>query len=162
MSDKNKWDYPAWVDSFGKWLGDTSNHEVKSLVSFFDRSGEWWQTAKELSAEEFTRNSVYLKRDLQMFYRHYQQDMQDSEYVQRIKESVWKELAEMTDKSQLEWRELEQDFDHQGTYEQGEWIGMGTLVCKHCHYKMEFLHPIELPPCPQCNGAYFLREALAP
>lgn len=162
MSDKNKWDYPEWVDAFGQWLSGAKTHEVKSLVSFFDRSSQWWQTAKELTGDEFQRNSVYLKRDLIMFYHHYQQDMQDSEFVQRIKESVWKELAEMTDKSQIEWRELEQDFDHQGTYKQGEWVGMGTLVCKQCHYKMEFMHPVELTACPECGGVYFLREALAP
>lgn len=162
MSEKKKWDYPRWVDNFTQWLGDTRNHEVRNLVSFFDRSSEWWQTAGELTNDEFRQLSVYLKRDLLMFYHHYQQDMKDSEFVQLIKESMWKELAEMTDKSQIEWRELTQDFEHRGTYNAGEWIGMGTLVCQSCHYKMEFVHPVELMPCPGCGGQLFLREALAP
>ncbi len=162
MPDKKKWGYPQWVESFGQWLADSRPEEVKSLINFFEHSNEWWQATKELSSDELHQLNIYLKRDLQMFYRHYQQDMNDSEFVQSIKESVWKELAEMTDKSQIEWRELEQDFDHQGTYVKGEWVGMGTLVCKECHYKMAFVHPIELPACPECGGSHFLREALAP
>jgi hypothetical protein len=162
MTDKKKWDYPQWVDTFGQWLAGSKNNEVKNLVSFFDRSGQWWNAAKELSADEFKQLNVYVKRDLMMFYRHYQQDMKNSEFVQSIKETMWKELAEMTDKSQIEWRELEQDFDHKGTYLSGEWVGMGTLVCKRCHYKVEFVHPVQLTECSQCNGEQFLREALAP
>jgi hypothetical protein len=157
-----KWDYPKWVDTFQHWLGNAKSNEVKNLVDFFDRSSEWWATAKELTSDEFQQKSVYLKRDLAMFYRHYKQDMSQSEFVQTIKESAWKELAEMTDKSQIEWQELQQDFKHQGTYEAGEWVGMGIIVCKSCHYKMEFVHPEELMPCPECGGTSFLREALAP
>jgi hypothetical protein len=157
-----KWDYPKWVDTFQHWLGDAGKSEVKNLVHFFDRSKEWWATAGELTADEFQQKSIYLKRDLMMFYRHYQQDMQQSEFIQTIKESAWKELADMTDKSQIEWQELKQDFRHQGIYEEGEWVGMGIIVCKSCQYKMEFVHPEELPCCPQCGGSTFLREALAP
>jgi hypothetical protein len=160
-SDK-KWDYPKWVDTFQNWLGNSTNNEMKNLVHFFDRSGEWWATAKELTSDEFAQKSTYLKRDLLMFYRHYQQDMAESNFVQAIKESAWKELADMTDKAQIEWQELEQDFRHQGIYKKGEWVGMGTIVCKSCHYKMEFVHPEELPACPDCGESTFLREALAP
>jgi hypothetical protein len=97
-----------------------------------------------------------------MFYHHYQADMAESEFVQAIKESAWHELADMTDKAQIEWQELKQDFNHQGTYEQGEWVGMGIIECRDCHYKMTFVHPQRLPACPQCGHGSFLREALAP
>ncbi|MCJ8271687.1 MAG: hypothetical protein MJK04_20095 [Psychrosphaera sp.] len=160
--DEKKWDYPKWVDTFQNWLGNSTNNEMKNLVDFFDRSGEWWATAKELTTEEFAQKSVYLKRDLMMFYRHYQQDMAESDFFRAVKESAWKELADMTDKAQIEWQELEQDFRHQGIYKKGEWVGMGTIVCKSCHYKMEFVHPEELPACPECGESTFLREALAP
>ncbi len=161
-TEDKKWDYPRWVDTFQNWLGNSKNNEMKNLVDFFDRSGEWWATAKELTTDEFAQKSVYLKRDLMMFYRHYQQDLAESDYFQAVKESAWKELADMTDKAQIEWQELEQDFRHQGVYEKGEWVGMGTIVCKSCHYKMEFVHPEELPACPDCGESTFLREALAP
>jgi hypothetical protein len=161
-STVNKWDYPQWVASFQHWLTDSSTHEVRNLVDFFDRSSQWWAAATELTSDEFQQKSTYLKRDLLMFYKHYQIDMQQSDFIQAVKESAWKELAEMTDKSQIEWQELKQDFRHQGNYEAGEWIGMGIIVCKSCQYKVEFVHPEELPVCPQCGGSTFLREALAP
>lgn len=155
-------DYPNWLSTFQSWLGRGSQDEVKNLSEFFDRSKQWWAAAGELTSEEFSQASTYLKRDLMMFYRHYQQDLDESEFVQSVKESLWRELAEMTDKSQLEWQELKKDFDHDGVYHAGEWIGMGTIVCCACHYKMEFNHPEELTSCPQCGGEAFLREALAP
>lgn len=155
-------DYPTWMNTFQGWLGKTGEHEVKNLVDFFDRSKQWWAAAKELTADEFMTASTYLKRDLMMFYRHYQKDMAQSEFVQSVKETVWHELAELTDKSQIEWQELKKDFDHDGVYQAGEWVGMGNLVCKSCHYHMEFSHPEELSACPQCGGTTFLREALAP
>ena len=158
-----QWDYPHWVETFSHWLKQSGERrEIRNLMDFFDRSGEWFATATELSAEEFAQKSTFLKRDLSMFFHHYGQDMAESDYVQTIKESVWKELADLTDKAQIEWQELAQDFRHEGTYEAGEWIGMGVIVCKNCHYKMAIVHPEEVPACPQCYGKTFLREALAP
>lgn len=155
-------DYPQWLSTFQHWLGGTGVNERKNLTEFFDRSKQWWNTAAELSKDEFAQASTYFKRDLMMFYRHYQQDLEQSDYVQSVKESMWRELAELTDKSQIEWQELKKDFDHEGVYRAGEWIGMGIIVCKSCHYRMEFVHPETLSTCPQCNGSTFLREALAP
>ena len=33
-----------------------------------------------------------------------------------IKESIWQQLADITDKTQLEWREVFQDLNHHGVY----------------------------------------------
>lgn len=155
-------DYPAWVNTFQQWLGEGNAQDVRNIMDFFDRSHARFAAVKELTSDEFAQKSQYLKRDLAMFFHHYQADMAESEFIQAIKESAWQELAEMTDKSQLEWHELEQDFRHQGVYEQGEWVGMGVIVCKNCHYKMTFVHPEQLTACPECKHGRFLREALAP
>lgn len=155
-------DYPSWVSNFQSWLGTDKKGEKHNLSAFFDRSNSWWQAAKELTTDEFTHMSQLLKRDLAMFYHHYKADMEESDFVQAIKESAWQELAELTDKAQIEWQELEQDFRHDGIYHQGEWVGMGVIVCKSCQYKVTYVHPEQLAPCPQCGGNSFLREALAP
>ncbi len=155
-------DYSGWFNHFRKWLSKTGDNEVANLADFFDRSKKWWGAATELTADELAQASTYLKRDLAMFYRQYEKEFDNSEYIQSIKESVWQELAELTDKSQIEWQELKKDFDHDGIYHAGEWIGMGNIVCQSCHYKLEFNHPETLAPCPQCGNTTFIREALAP
>ena len=45
-----------------------------------------------------------------------------------IKESLWRELADITDKTQLEWREVFQDLNHHGVYHSGEVVGLGNGV----------------------------------
>ena len=155
-------DYNNWLDWFRNWLKDTQENELKQLTEFFDRSGAWMTAAKDLSQEEWELFTNYVKRDLTTFYHNYQRDMESSTYVQGIKEGLWNELAEMTDRSQIEWQELMQDFKHNGNYKTGEWIGMGELVCQNCKHSMSITHTSRIPECPECGHTFFFREALAP
>lgn len=78
-----------------------------------------------------------VKRDLEEFARSYEEsheDESDSVFMRVIKESLWQELADITDKTQLEWREVFQDLNHHGVYHSGEVVGLGNLVCEKCHY----------------------------
>lgn len=54
-------------------------------------------------------------------------------FMRVIKESLWRELADIKDKTQLEWREVFQDLNHHGVYHSGEVVGLGRLVCEKCH-----------------------------
>jgi hypothetical protein len=50
-----------------------------------------------------------VRRDLEEFARSYeesQDEVTDSVFMRVIKESLWQELADITDKTQLEWREV--------------------------------------------------------
>ncbi|MDI5677483.1 hypothetical protein MJL30_38810, partial [Salmonella enterica subsp. enterica serovar Anatum] len=47
-------------------------------------------------------------------------------FLPGIKESLWQELADITDKTQLEWREVFQDLNHHGVYHSGEVVGLGN------------------------------------
>ncbi len=66
--------------------------------------------------------------------RESHEDESDSVFMRVIKESLWQELADITDKTQLEWREVFQDLNHHGVYHSGEVVGPGNLVCEKCHY----------------------------
>lgn len=80
-----------------------------------------------------------VKRDLEEFARSYEEsheDESDSVFMRVIKESLWQELADITDKTQLEWREVFQDLNHHGVYHSGEVVGLGNLVCEKCHYHL--------------------------
>lgn len=75
---------------------------VESARRHIARTGELTRTEEE----EVTRA---VRRDLEEFARSYQEsqeELTDSVFLRVIKESVWQELADITDKTQLEWREV--------------------------------------------------------
>ena len=55
-----------------------------------------------------------------------------------------------------------EDFKHNGVYHAGEWIAMGTLVCKNCTHSFDIYHATQITPCIECDGIYFSRKALQP
>lgn len=91
------------------------------------------------TVEELTRNDVEqivqaVRRDLEEFARSYEEskeEFRDSVFMRVIKESLWQELADITDKTQLEWREVFKDVSHHGVYHSGEVVGLGNLVCEN-------------------------------
>jgi len=58
--------------------------------------------------------------------------------------------------------ELFDDLEHQGLYEAGEVIGLGTLVCDECGHKTTYNHPTVIIPCIKCNHTGFSRQSLKP
>ena len=100
--------------------------------------------AKVAQTSELTRSEIdellrAVRRDLEEFAMSYgesQEDDSDSVFLRVIKESLWQELVDITDKTQLEWREVFQDLNHHGVYHSGEVVGLGNLVCEKCHYHL--------------------------
>ena len=69
----------------------------------------------ELTHREVETLTKAVRRDLEEFARSYeesQDELTDSVFMRVIKESLWQELADITDKTQLEWREVFQDLNH--------------------------------------------------
>ena len=99
-----------------------------------------------------------VRRDLEEFARSYeesQDEIADSVFMRVIKESLWQELADITDKTQLEWREVFQDLNHHGVYHSGEVVGLGNLVCEKCHHHIAVYTPEVLSLCPKCGHDQF-------
>ncbi|MDU7608393.1 MAG: hypothetical protein E7K42_21200, partial [Escherichia coli] len=72
------------------------------------KTGELMRT----EVDELTRA---VRRDLEEFAMSYEESLKeesDSVFMRVIKESLWQELADITDKTQLEWREVFQDLNH--------------------------------------------------
>ena len=86
----------------------------------------------------------------------------DSVFMRVIKESLWQELADITDKTQLEWREVFQDLNHHGVYHSGEVVGLGNLVCEKCHFHLPIYTPEVLTLCPKCGHDQFQRRPFEP
>ncbi|EPL4124644.1 zinc ribbon-containing protein [Citrobacter amalonaticus] len=123
-----------------------------------------------LQAGELTRTEVdeltrAVRRDLEEFAISYEESLKeesDSVFMRVIKESLWQELADITDKTQLEWREVFQDLSHHGVYHSGEVVGLGNLVCEKCHFHLAVYTPDVLPLCPKCGHDQFQRRPFEP
>lgn len=119
----------------------------------------------ELTRTEVEEVTRAVRRDLGEFARSYeesQDEIADSVFMRVIKESLWQELADITDKTQLEWREVFQDLNHHGVYQSGEVVGLGNLVCEKCHHHIAVYTPDVLPLCPKCGHDQFQRRPFEP
>ena len=79
-----------------------------------------------------------------------------------LNETFWSNLAQLTDKSQVEWAGLVADFEHDGIYKAGDVIGFGELVCQQCDEKIHIMHVSEVGVCAKCGGDSFTRLPLDP
>ncbi|ATC87155.1 zinc ribbon-containing protein [Pseudoalteromonas sp. NZS127_1] len=150
-------DYKTWLSSFTHWIKDVKEHGLKDVVSGFVESE---QALKDLSQERYELYKSYLKNDIEHIVEN--ESHYNSLAWQELKESLWFELSHIEDKTQLEWQSLSQDFKHNGVYHAGEWIAMGTLVCKNCTHSYDVYHATQITPCIECDGIYFSRKALHP
>ncbi|MGU3730542.1 zinc ribbon-containing protein [Klebsiella michiganensis] len=119
----------------------------------------------ELTQSEIENVIRAVRRDLEEFalsYEESQDELTDSVFMRVIKESLWQELADITDKTQLEWREVFQDLSHHGVYHSGEVVGLGNLVCEKCHYHLPVYTPDVLLRCPKCGHDQFQRRPFEP
>ncbi len=119
----------------------------------------------ELTRTETDELMRAIRRDLEEFARSYnesQSEVTDGVFMRVIKESIWQELADITDKTQLEWREVFQDLNHHGVYHSGEVVGLGNLVCEKCHFHLAVYTPDVLPLCRKCGHDQFQRRPFEP
>ncbi|WP_312242494.1 zinc ribbon-containing protein [Pantoea sp.] len=119
----------------------------------------------DLTPGEVEEVLLAVRRDVGEFARSYGEKSDasdDSLFMRIIRESLWKELADITDKSQLEWREIFQDLHHHGVYHSGEVVGLGNLVCENCRFERAIYTPETLSRCPECGHDQFQRQPFEP
>ncbi|KKO48940.1 hypothetical protein VT06_09390 [Arsukibacterium sp. MJ3] len=164
MSDFYK-KYQQWLAEFNQNLQQNPDNYDNQLVKFVDTLKQYIKAGQELSAYETRLFIETLKRQWQE--QQAEQDKAASDNITPEQtapslwpEALWQELSGITDKTQLEWQELIQDFKHQGVYYQGEMVGMGRYRCSNCYQHIDYTHPAELLPCSACAGLQFYREGL--
>ncbi|QTF09374.1 zinc ribbon-containing protein [Brenneria izadpanahii] len=141
---------------------DKGERDINEMVQ---RAWETLQQGSELTQKESEQVIQAVQRDLEEFARSYdesQSEFTDGVFMRVIKESLWQELADITDKTQLEWREVFQDVSRHGVYHSGEVVGLGNLVCEKCHHHIAFYTPEILPLCPKCSHDMFHRQPFQP
>jgi len=146
-------------------LSDKLLSGERDIDDLVERAREDAKQTGELTEAERDRLFSAVRRDLEEFalsYQESQAELQDSVFMRVIKESIWQRLADITDKTQLEWREVFQDLNHHGVYHSGEVVGLGNLVCENCHFHLAIYSPEVLPLCPKCGHNQFQRKAFEP
>lgn len=123
----------------------------------------------QLTHSEVDQLTYSVRRDLQEFARNYVEsksqsveDDNESVFMRVIKGSLWQELADITDKTKLEWREVFKDVNHHGVYHSGEVVGLGNLVCEKCQFNLAVYTPEILTRCPECGHTEFTRHPFEP
>ncbi|MEQ9861706.1 zinc ribbon-containing protein [Pectobacterium cacticida] len=141
------------------------NNGERDIDSLTERARNTLEARSTLTQKEIEQVIQSVQRDLEEFARSYnesQDALADSVFMRVIKESLWQELADITDRTQLEWREIFKDVNHHGVYHSGEVVGLGNLVCENCHHRIAFYTPEVLPLCPKCDHDQFHRQPFQP
>lgn len=85
----------------------------------------------ELTRTEVDELTRAVRRDLEEFAMSYEESQDDSVFLRVIKESLWQELADITDKTQLEWREVFQDLNHHACITVAKWWDWGIWCARN-------------------------------
>lgn len=144
------------------WLEDTKGNEVRSIASLLEQAKVIVIAAEQIPEQKVKQFIANLTYDLSDFYQQYKADIKHSVYLDLLNESLWENLAQITDKSQVEWSELMDDFQHQDGYHVGDYVGFGQLQCQACQHCVTYSHANVVTDCIACGGKDFNRLSLTP
>ncbi len=162
MTSKKSKGFNGVLEQLSNWLDDVKEHEVTQMVELVEQAKLYAKAAESIPEEKVGQFVDNLKHDLSEFYQQMKSESQHSVYLGILNESWWATLAEMTDKSQVEWSELTEDLAHDGVYHTGDYIGFGEIECQKCHHIQTVTHFSEVLQCTECGHNTFQRHGLAP
>lgn len=161
MSHSN--DYFADIyQKLNAWLSEVKQTQKPHVDEFIKQAKLYANAAETLSEEKLHQFTENLKYDLHDFYQLNRSQAQHSVYLGLLNETLWEQLAKLTDKSQVEWAELIEDFNHDGLYHSGDCIGFGELQCERCDETTTISHFSEINDCVHCGSSSFIRLPLKP
>lgn len=161
MTNKKEYLIEIYQD-LSNWLDEMKELQKPKVTELVKRAKLYAKAAEDMSEEKVNQFVDNLKHDLHDFYQQNQSQVKHSTYLGLLNETLWSNLAQLTDKSQVEWAELIEDFEHDGIYKTGDIIGFGEIVCQQCDEKLHIMHVSEVPPCAKCGGESFIRLPLDP
>jgi len=144
------------------WAEDVNQHEITDIVEKVEQSKLYLQAAEQLPEDKVNQFVDNLRFDIKEFIVQNKAQAKHSLYLGLLNESFWKNMQAITDKSQVEWSELDDDFKHNGEYKTGDFIGFGFLECQHCHEKTTYSHATDVADCFSCGGSTFIRLPFLP
>ncbi|TMM46913.1 zinc ribbon-containing protein [Colwellia ponticola] len=144
------------------WLTEVKVEQKPHIDEFIKQAKLYAEAAETMSEEKLQQFTDNLKYDLHDFYQLNRKQVEDSVYLGLLNETLWDNLAKLTDKSQVEWAELVDDFNHDGVYKSGDFIGFGELQCEQCDEITTVMHFSEIADCAHCGSKDFIRLPLNP
>ncbi|QYK02312.1 zinc ribbon-containing protein [Shewanella psychrotolerans] len=155
--------YEALFSKVKSDFSEDNSMTVKELYKVVTASKEFLVLKQQAKEDEIALVEQFLKRDIANYLQEKNAtDLSHSPSVIVAENTLWHWLSEITDRSQMEWHEVSQDFKHNGYYQSGEIVGQGVMVCTECGHEMRIEFPGVIPDCPKCDCGQFTREALAP
>lgn len=152
--------YQQWLADFTDTLQQAEQQQFNNMVHFVEQLKAYIKAGRDLTAYETQLFVETLKRQWQEQQSSDDKELASSDVPPLWPEALWQELSYITDKSQIEWQELQQDFAHNGIYQQGEEVAMARYRCINCLTHVDYTHPTQLLSCQQCGGKAFYREGL--
>lgn len=167
--DKRQKGYEAFIAELQKQWQETEQFQGERLNRMIAKVQAYLEAASDLTQDELALIAEYVKRDLGNYELSRNDDkarsdeaVEESAFMLALKDTAWSWLADVTDRAQVEWRELADELEHKGVYEAGDWVGLGVMVCELCGWRHTVLHPQPLDTCPECGGHEYHREPLSP
>ncbi|WP_026960685.1 zinc ribbon-containing protein [Aliagarivorans taiwanensis] len=149
--------YQAFVEDLSKRLQQAGKISQEELSHLIDTTQKYMQAASDLTKDEWQMIANYVRRDLSDWQDDNRRAFEGSPGMRLLSDSIWHWLAKMSDTTRVEWHELLGDLQHQGVYQQGELVGLGTVECTECGTKRAVWHPELLAACDNCGGTQFYR-----
>lgn len=141
--------YQQWLDGLAEAISQAKQQQVTQLFNLSQTLKAYWKAGNDLTAYETS-----------LFIETFRRQSDEATLPSLWPETLWYELAQVTDKTQLEWQELQSDFLHQGVYVAGEEVGMAVYCCLSCGESVVFYHPGTLDECTCCGAKQFHRQGL--
>ncbi|BEE16646.1 MULTISPECIES: zinc ribbon-containing protein [Aeromonas] len=161
--DKHKKGYETFIAELKKQWQETGEFQGERLNRMIARVQAYLEAASDLTQDELALIAEYVKRDLGNYDEGRSDEaVEESAFMLALKDTAWSWLADVTDRAQVEWRELADELEHKGVYEAGEWVGLGVMECNQCGWRHKVLRPEQLDTCPECGGTEYHREPLSP
>lgn len=155
--------YQALIEQVKTQFESDNDLTIKSLYQLIVKSKEYLLLKSQADESELALVEEFLKRDIANFLKEQNaESLSHSPTMIAIENTFWHWLNEITDRSQVEWHELSQDFKHHGCYQTGEIISQGRMVCTECQHEMYIEFPSMISDCPECDNNQFTREPLLP
>lgn len=161
MSQQN--DYVSDIyNKLNGWLNDVAAQQKPHIEQFVKQAKLYASAAETMSEEKLQQFTDNLRYDLHDFYKLNRAEAKNSVYLGLLSEALWDNLAKLTDKSQVEWAEILEDFNHDGFYHTGDFIGFGELECEQCQEITTVMHFSKISNCIHCDSKTFIRLPLKP
>jgi hypothetical protein len=156
---KEKSHYQTVLNDLSDWLIESVKQDMLTSYEIIEQGKAYLHAAEDLSLEEIRTLENYLLRDVKGFIQHLGDDADNSLWWASTKDKLWQLIANMSDRSKLEYFEMQEDVSHQGIYQVGELVAIGELICTECGHKHQITGVERIKACVECSGQEFSRSA---